>query len=252
VNDVRVTGFTVQGFPGVGIVFAGANRLRADHNVAANNGQYGITAFGSTHGVFEDNTSYGSGDAGFYVGDSPKADFTVRNNIAYSNLWGILLRDSATGTVTGNMLHGNCSGLVFLNTGISTGVHNWQAAYNAAEQNDNFCPAGELPFGLTGVGVLIAGGDHIQLRENIVRANQPSGAPSIINGVGLAGGIVVVSTASISVFPGYFGSVAAHNIILNNAVHDNQPFDLAYDGLGTDNHFVSNRCETSSPAGLCP
>ena len=37
VNDVRVTGFTIQGFPGVGIVFADTNRSRADHNVAANN-----------------------------------------------------------------------------------------------------------------------------------------------------------------------------------------------------------------------
>jgi len=45
VNDVPVTGFTVHGFPGVGIVFAGTNRPRADHNVAANNNGYGITAF---------------------------------------------------------------------------------------------------------------------------------------------------------------------------------------------------------------
>jgi hypothetical protein len=35
VHDVRVTGFTVRDFPGVGIVFAGADHLRADHNVAA-------------------------------------------------------------------------------------------------------------------------------------------------------------------------------------------------------------------------
>ena len=103
VNDVRVTGFTVQGFPGVGIVFAGTNRPRADHNVAANNRGYGITAFVSTHGRFEDNTSYGSGDAGFYVGNSPNADFTVQNNTAFADLWGILVRDSATGSVTGNI-----------------------------------------------------------------------------------------------------------------------------------------------------
>jgi len=37
VNDVRVTGFTIQDFPGVGIVFPGTSRSRADHNVAANN-----------------------------------------------------------------------------------------------------------------------------------------------------------------------------------------------------------------------
>ena len=64
-NDVRVTGFTVTGFPGVGIVFAGTNQARADHKVAANNSDYGITAFNSTHGRFEENTSSGSGDADF-------------------------------------------------------------------------------------------------------------------------------------------------------------------------------------------
>jgi hypothetical protein len=62
---------------------------------------------------------------------------------------------------------------------------------------------------------------------------------------------VLVSTASVSVFPGYYGSVSEHNMILNNVVLDNQPFDLAYDGLGAGNHFVSNTCETSFPAGLC-
>jgi len=88
VNDVRLTGFTVHGFPGAGIVFAGTNRPRADHNVAANNNGYGITAFHSTHGVFEYNVSYGSHDAGFYVGDSPEADFTVQKNTAFADLWG--------------------------------------------------------------------------------------------------------------------------------------------------------------------
>lgn len=253
VNDVRVTGFTVRNFPGVGIIFAGTNRPRAYHNVAANNKSYGITAFTSTHGRFEYNTSYGSGDAGFYVGNSPNADFTVRYNTAFADLWGILVRDASIGSVTDNLLHDSCSGLVFLNSGTTTGVHNWRASHNIVAHNDEFCSAeaAELPFSLTGVGILIAGGDHIMLRENRVRENQPGGDPSIIHGVPLAGGIVVVSTADVSVFPGFYGSVAAHNIILKNTVLDNQPFDLVYDRRGTGNHFVSNRCETSLPAGLC-
>jgi hypothetical protein len=37
VNDLRVTGFTVRDFSGVGILFGGTNRSRADHNVAASN-----------------------------------------------------------------------------------------------------------------------------------------------------------------------------------------------------------------------
>jgi Right handed beta helix region len=253
VNDVRVTGFTVRDFPGVGILFAGTNGSRADHNVAASNKSYGITAFIATHGLFEFNTSYGSGDAGFYVGNSPNADFRIRYNTAFADLWGILVRDASTGSVRDNILHDSCSGLVFLNTGTSTGVHNWRASHNIIAHNDNFCPADEteLPFSLTGVGILIAGGDHIVLRENRVRMNQPGGEPSLINGVPLAGGIVVVSTAKVSVFPGFYGSVEEHNTILNNAALGNQPFDLVYDGLGSDNHFVSNACETSSPRGLC-
>ena len=251
VNDVRVTGFTVRDFSGVGILFGGTNEARADHNVAANNKSYGITAFLSTHGLFEYNTSYGSGDAGFYVGNSPNADFKIRYNTAFANLWGILLRDASTGSVTDNLLHDSCSGLVFLNTGTTTGVHNWRASHNIVAHNDKFCSAEELPFSLTGVGILIGGGDHIVLRENRVLTNHPGGEPSLINDVPLAGGIVVVSTANVSLFPGFYGDVAEHNIVVNNVVLDNQPFDLVYDGLGSGNRFVLNRCDTSTPARLC-
>jgi hypothetical protein len=253
VNGVRVTGFTVRDFSGVGIMFGGTNRSRADHNVAASNKGYGITAFLSTHVQFEYNTSYGSGDAGFYVGNSPDADFTVRYNTAFADLWGILVRDASTGSVTDNLVHDSCSGLVFLNTGTTTGVHDWRVSNNIVTHNDEFCSAeeAELPFSLTGVGILIGGGDHIVLRANRVLRNHPGGEPSLINGVPLAGGIVVVSTADVSVFPGFYGGVAEHNIIEKNLVLDNRPFDLVDDGLGTGNHFIANRCETSLPRRLC-
>ena len=251
VNNVRVTGFTVRDFSGVGILFGGTNRARADHNVAASNKVYGITAFLSTHGRFEYNTSYGSLDAGIYVGNSPDADFKVRYNTAFADTWGILVRDASTGSVTDNLVHDSCSGLVFLNTGTSTGVHDWRVSNNIVTHNDKFCPAEELPFSITGVGILIGGGDHIVLRANRVLSNRPGGEISVINGVPLAGGIVVISTANISVFPGFYGDVAEHNIIVKNTVLHNQPFDLVYDGMGTGNHFVSNRCETSLPARLC-
>jgi parallel beta-helix repeat protein len=253
VHDVRVTGFTVQGFPGVGIVFAGTSGIRADHNVAANNQSYGITAFASTHGRFEDNTVFGTSDAGLYMGNSPDADFTIKDNTAYADLWGILVRDSSTGRVTGNTLHDSCSGLVFLNTGTGTGVKDWVATDNSATHNNNFCPAGAtgLPFTLTGLGVLIAGGKHIVLRDNTVRANQPSGPPTTLNGVALSGGIVVVSTANVSVFPGFQGSDAVGNTIMDNTVKGNQPFDLVYDRLSKGNRFLHNECSTSNPPGLC-
>jgi len=144
---------------------------------------------------------------------------------------------------------------VFLNTGTGAGVHDWVASDNRATHNNNFCPGSEtgLPFTLTGLGILIAGGQHIVLRDNTVRANQPSGPTTTLNGVALAGGIVVVSTANISVFSdGFMGSDAARNTIVDNTVKDNHPFDLVYDKLGTGNRFRHNECNTSNPPGLCP
>jgi hypothetical protein len=256
VSDVRVTGFTVEGFPGSGIVFAYTNSPRADHNVAIDNGYYGITAFASAHGRFEDNQSHGSGDAGIYLGNSPESAFKITHNAVTGALWGILVRDSSVGTVTDNNLQHNCSGMVFLNTGTGRGVQHWVASGNTASHNDKsyvLCTSDvtELPFTLTGLGMLIFGGEHIVLRHNTVSANQPMGIPTTIDGVALAGGIVVVSSATVSVFEGYSGSDARHNLILDNTAHDNQPFDLAYDGLGAGNVFRLNSCETSSPAGLC-
>jgi parallel beta-helix repeat protein len=253
VHDVRVTGFTIQGFEGVGIVFAGTSGARADHNVAANNGGYGITAFESSNGRFEDNTAFGSADAGIYLGDSPNSNFVIRDNTAHDNLWGVLVRDSSVGRVSGNTLIDSCSGLVFLNTGAGAGVHDWIARENRALHNNNLCASDELPFTLTGVGILIAGGQHIQLRDNVVRGNHPkSGAtPGSVNGVSLAGGIVLISTADISVFPGFTGSVESDNAVVGNRVTRNQPFDLAYDQHGTGNRFRDNDCRTSTPAGLC-
>ena len=101
------------------------------------------------------------------------------------------------------------------------------------------------------MGILIGGADHIVVSANRVLSNQPDGEPSLVNNVPLAGGIVVVSTANVSVFPGFYGGVAEHNAIENNVVLGNQPFDLVNDGAGAGNHFFSNRCETSLPAGLC-
>src|SRR5439155_1535900 len=83
-----------------------------------------------------------------------------------------------------------CAGLVFLNTGTGTGVGHWVATGNTATHNDNYCPGSVtlLPFNLTGLGILIAGGNHIVLQGNTVSDNQPSGDPTIIDGVALAGG----------------------------------------------------------------
>jgi hypothetical protein len=127
------------------------------------------------------------------------------------------------------------------------------ATGNTATHNNNSCPGSKtgLPFDLSGVGILIAGGQHIVLQNNQVHANRPSGSSTTLNGVSV-GGIVVASTAQVTVFgKPYYGSDSADNSIVNNTVTGNQPFDLVNDGLGTSNRFQQNVCNTSNPPGLC-
>ena len=61
----------------------------------------------------------------------------------------------------------------------------------------------------------------------------------------LAGGILVVSSASLS------GSDPAGDTIRSNHLHGNAPADLVYDGSGKGNTFAKNVCGASAPDGLC-
>ena len=47
------------------------------------------------------------------------------------------------------------------------------------------------------------------------------------------------------------GTPASDNRITDNDVTGNEPYDISDDGAGTGNRFDDNRCDTSSPAGLC-
>ena len=91
-------------WPSVALCSAGANGVRADHNVAGNNHIYGISAFDSTHGRFDHNTVFGTSDAGIHMGDSLHTDFAIQDNTGHNSLRGILVRDAPTGRITGNSL----------------------------------------------------------------------------------------------------------------------------------------------------
>lgn len=110
VRDVAVSGFTIRGFS-EGIVAVGAHNATFERNVAANNAGCGITAFISTGTPTLFNRASGSGEAGFYIGDSPAADATLIGIDSAGNLFGILIRNAQHGKAatapTDNRVHGN-------------------------------------------------------------------------------------------------------------------------------------------------
>lgn len=60
-----------------------------------------------------------------------------------------------------------------------------------------------------------------------------------------AGGVVVVSTAE------FGGQDPAGNVVRENVVQENEPFDISHDGSGSGNAFAENDCATSQPPSIC-
>lgn len=237
-HGVTITGFEVEKFPGVGIWGIYTDGLRILENRTLGNGGYGIFSLRSTRSLIANNIATDSEEAGIYVGESPKALARVVHNAVTGNLFGLFLRDSTLITAEENRVSGNCVGILALNTG--GGAGDYLIKDNQVTANTKSC-TGELP--ASGLGIVLAGTSNVRVTKNRVTDNKPSG-PSVFQG-----GIAVVT----SVFPGQPGGAnAVGNQVIENTALRNLPFDLFYDDrTGKDNVFRENRCQTSSPPGLC-
>ena len=230
VGPVRVSGFTVKNFNGIGVLFYGVSSPQVDHNTLVNNRDYGTAAFVSSNDVITANIARGNGEAGIYVGDSPAAHATVTGNVSTGNAdFGIFVRDaSGPGSISGNETRGNCGGILFLNTGANPS--NWDASGNIASANTNVCtPDGGPAVG--GIGIAVDGVNNVNVHGNVVRNNVASGP--------------VTASAGVAVLDG-----ASQTTVTSNQIHGNNP-DIFWDQSGTGNNFAGNSCKTSVPSGLC-
>ncbi|HEY6378791.1 MAG TPA: right-handed parallel beta-helix repeat-containing protein [Candidatus Dormibacteraeota bacterium] len=235
VHNVRISGITIQGFTDSGILMIDNSGARVDHVRSLNNGGYGMFALQSTGTRFTHNVAVGNHEAGFYIGESPKAAAVIADNNAHGNGFGIFFRDSRGAKIEDNTVNGNCIGILFLNTGLlPSGDGDATADDNSANRNSLACPAGDGP-PTSGLGIAVAGGDHITLRDNTANGNVASG-PTFASG-----GIVLG--------PGPGGLTTFIKVVDNDA-HKNST-DIAVAVPSPTNQFDDNECTTSSPAGLC-
>jgi hypothetical protein len=233
VKDVQVSGFLVRGFAETGIIGLGAKNASFTSNVAVDNEEYGLAAFISTGTTFAFNSVRGSHEAGIYNGDSPEARVKIFGNTSSGNGNGVFLRNSFTGTVSGNDIHGNCVGVLVLG-GAPGPAGKFTIAANAIRDNTNTCPADEGP-PTSGIGVALASSTGNRVVGNVITGNVAAGPTAA------SGGVVVLNLLGIE---------PTDNVVSGNVILHNDP-DLLWDGTGSGNKFAANRCETSNPAGLC-
>lgn len=233
VRGVSIRGITVEGFTGDGLVGFGTENLEVRDSTFEDNGGYGAASF-ATHGTtFRSNVAVDNAEAGFYVGDSPDSRAEVRDNYSAGNELGLFFRNASNGKARGNVAEGNCIGVLILADAPGPAT-DWKIRDNKVNANNRVCPpvGTEIP-PLSGAGIVLAGAQDIEVRDNTVRDNA-SGAPSAFKG-----GIVAITG---------FGGTQPSGTVEDNKVRGNQPADLVGAGAVV---FDDNRCDTSTPAGLC-
>ncbi len=233
-SNVTVAGFTVRNFSQAGIWMLGGKNVVVRHNTAINDGAYGIARFVSTGGRVDYNSASGNDEAGLYWGDSPHSNALIQGNTAYGNGdWGIFVRDSSHGTVQDNVTWGNCAGIMVLRTG-SAPVTGWSVQHNVSHDNNRHCPPSDEGPPVSGIGIVVAGADHVRVQFNSINHNVPSG-PTLASG-----GVVVISTTS-------FGGANESNIsVYRNTITNNRPTDTVWDHQGTNVRFIGNICTHGS------
>src|SRR4051794_19156668 len=189
VKNVRITHLTLRGFAAEGVFGFGTRNLRVDHSRLSKNGGYGAFSLVSKGTVFSHDVASRNAAPGLYVGDSPGANATIRNNRSTKNLGeGILLRHASGGTVSHNVLSGNCAGL-FVLADAPGPAGGFTISKNAVNKNTRACAGdpgeGEPPESGMGIGLIGAFGTTVT--GNTVNGNAASG-PSF-----QTGGIAVVA-----------------------------------------------------------
>ena len=115
---------------------------------------------------------------------------------------------------------------------------------NSVRDNNESCTqyAGFLHVPTIGGGGIVAAGSlHNVVSDNKVTGNSGDTPYS--------GGIVVVATT----IPDADGSFtpSTGNVVVQNRLRHNHPADIVQDTASQPNVFLDNRCDTSTPDGLC-
>lgn len=235
-DNVVIENMTAHNYKGNGFYWNGQTGYRGSYLTAYNNGDYGIYAFGSTQGEFNDSYASGSPDSGFYIGQCFPCNAIITrvrsewNGLGYSgtNAGGNLVLENSEWDM-------NSAGIVPNTLDSEGGPPQRGAAIlnNYVHDNGNtkapYTVWAHIPLG---TGILVAGGDKDYVAYNRV-VNNPEY------------GILVLGNIDKNMW------LASGNVVMHNHVKGSGREDLALGSpSGANNCFSDNEAATTTPALL--
>jgi parallel beta-helix repeat protein len=184
VENVRIRGFTVEGFPKNGIWLRYVDGYKLEKNTSINNLENGIWPTLSANGLVKKNVSYGSEDAALWVEASDNV--RIIQNEVYDSPTGLEITISSNLKMVKNSIHDNTVGVGLYHPSAAglpaippyTQYGDWLLIGNDVRSNNapNSAPPGSLSSQLpSGVGILMLGVDRVTVRKNVVEDNDSVG-----------------------------------------------------------------------------
>lgn len=235
-DGVAVENMTARNHVLNGFIWSGVEGYRAAYLTAYNNADYGIFAFDSTDGVFQNSYASGSPDSGFYIGQCYPCRAVIDHVVAERNSLGY------SGTNAGGELYiinstwiGNRAGIVpnTLDSELLPPERETTIAGNLVLGNDNpKPPAKPGTYAAFGNGILIAGGSGNVIQDNVVKDHANHGI------------LITPNLDEHLWFP-------LDNVVRRNQIRNSGRADLALAGPGSlGNCFEDNAYDRSAPFGL--
>lgn len=235
-DNVAVENMTARNGLLNGFFWNGVTGYRGSYLTAYNNGTYGIYAFNSSDGLFEDSYASGNPDSGFYVGACFPCNAVIRRVVAERNGLGFSGTNAGGNFyVVSSTWRYNRSGIVPTSLDVELQAPQRSAVFAANlvySNNNQHAPAITLNTVTFGSGILMAGAVNDTVERNVVVDHQSHG-------------IVVTPMMDRNYYP------ATGNVIRNNVVLGSGRADLVHAGPGASgNCFAGNTSRTSVPFAL--
>ncbi|GAA1655060.1 hypothetical protein GCM10009744_54440 [Kribbella alba] len=240
-RKAKVSNLTTVDHPGFGVIaFQAKHGVEVSHHTGLRHDEYGAAAFESKGIVFTHNTEIGDGgEAGLYVGDTANAKAYVADNVMKGWTFGMLMRDSRNGLLKDNLMKANCVGALVLDTAEKVKGGDWALVDNKVRDNNRFCPAHPPVPKLSGNGIVVAGADHVLVKENKITGHKASR-----QGEFRSSGLAVVTSKK------FGGGDPAYVKVVDNKFKKNR-LDIYWDRKGRHIEFKDNDCKTSDPRSIC-